>query len=151
MKNKSDATPAKKPATRPWDKKHDESKSWRPDFLRLSKKRPGFHYRWVRKDKADLWLMRGYVVTDPASAGADAIGTLDGKPLGKYVQRAELVLMEIPVEMFQKNQKAMDQRIKESQKARKAEVRKELADVNRQLEEAGAEPTTLIDETVGIQ
>jgi len=148
--NKKTAT-AEKKVTRPWDDKHDESRSWRPDYVRLSKKHKGFAARWVRKDRVDMRKMAGYLVARPEDYGIDDIGTLDGKPLGNYVQRNELILMEVPDEILEKRKDAMEQRIKATAKAHKSEVVRELGDVNRQLADAGHEAAELIDETEGIR
>ena len=146
-----DEAPVKKTPTRPWEKKHDAGKEWRPDYVRLAKKHPGFSARWTRRDRVEIRTLSGWKVADPKDYGVDSINVLDSKPLGNYVQRNELILMEIPEEMYRQRKAAMEARIKAAQRSHKEDVKRELAAANRELEQAGAEPAGLIDETEGIR
>lgn len=141
----------KNPPTRPWEKKHDANKSWRVDYVRLAKKRPGFRPHWFRKDRVALKQMQGWSVARPKDYEIDPINVLDGQSVGDFIQRAELILMEMPEEMAQARADAMEERTKAAQRAAKAETTRELADVNKQLADMGAAPATLVDETEGIR
>ena len=140
-----------KGATRPWEKKHDGSRPWAVDYVRLNKKHAGFRPRWVRREKVELRKLNGWVIANPKDYGIDPIGAVDGQPIGNFVQRNELILMEIPEAMAKERERWMEAQRKAAQRANRADVDKELAEANRQLQEAGAEPATLIDETEGIR
>ena len=142
---------AKRPPTRPWEKNRDANKKWRVDYVRLAKKHPGFRPHWVRREKVELRKLQGWVVADPKDYGIDPVGLGDTQSVGNYVQRNELILMELPEEMALARAEYLEEQSKAAQRAARAESTRELGEVNRQLAEMGKEPIKLIDETEGIR
>lgn len=91
--------------TRPWDA--DEN-PWSLDLLRTIKRREGFHPRWVREDRVEYYLQRGYKFAERQHY-ADMYDGLPGEEtqLDSKLRRRELILMELPDDLYLKRQRHM--------------------------------------------
>lgn len=117
-----------RPATKPWSR--EETKPWRPDFMRLKSGKPGFRPRWVRKDRVEQMVMQGWTVAnrkdyDPGEA--QNVAQSDG--LATTIERNELILMELPEERAKAREahyEAINRRQEEDGKARVKEAARKL-------------------------
>lgn len=118
--------------TKPWEKK-DTHKPWRMDTLKLSKLRPGFHARWVRRDNVEKRMLQGYVVADKKDYTQFENPIAHGTNVASYVTRGDLVLMEIPVEGKIAREQAMESRIKKAEKDAKERVKEAARELAREM------------------
>lgn len=88
------AAAERKAATEPWNPEEHPDHSRKRGALGLLKARKGFEVRWVREDKVDQRKMQGYVLAKPEDYDCEA----DEKGM---VRRNELVLMEVPIHVYE--------------------------------------------------
>lgn len=113
-------------ATRPWDKP-SSNVPWSMDLLRapVSQKRKGFVTRWVTEMRIPMREAQGYRIADPKAYGVTP--DRNGR-----ISRNELVLMEIPDDVYDKRRLGIQEFTDRQTRSTKAGVRKAARDIERQ-------------------
>jgi hypothetical protein len=102
-----------KPASKPWNANENP---WALDMLSVvgkeRRERSGFRLKWVAPDMVAKRLQQGYVVANRK----DYDGLRDVLPgeesaAGSIIKRRELVLMELPIDLYEKRKEFFDRKI----------------------------------------
>lgn len=119
------ASVVRKAATEPWSPDSKDDSPRKRGMLGLLKGKKGFELRWVRQDKVDQRKMQGYALAQPAD--------YDCQPdENGMVRRNELVLMEVPVHIYDQRRKDVSTQSDLMSKAAKAEFLKERNKASRE-------------------
>lgn len=111
--------------TEPWKAESHADHPRKKGLLGLASVKDGYNVRWVRQDKVDQRKMQGYVVAEPAAYGCQA-------DENGMIRRNELVLMEVPTEVYDERRQAVVKQSELMRKAAKSEFLKDRAKASRE-------------------
>ena len=137
----------KKPATKPWQQKGATPNQWAPDYLRLTRKNPGFRCKWVRQDNVERMLYQGWTVCDPKDYGALTDKNIqDVVPINNRIQRRELILMEIPEEMAEQREAYLERQNSAALVSANSRAKQKAQELNKKMRERGLDHKMQTDE-----
>ena len=112
------AAAERKAATEPWKAENAPNHPRKHGSLAVAEARKGFEIRWVREDSIDRRKMQGYQLANPKDYDLQA----DEKGM---VRRNELVLMEIPTELYEERRANVNKQTDLQSQAAKKEFENE--------------------------